>query len=243
MKEEKRGLDKGKAGWRLQVSASGTANGGRPSPGAAMLAICTTHEFSKPTSQSHLGAPGDGRSPKPGGVRWLKRHWRSRLFHGQLVGIGSGERRSAQNLGLEAACFGRFRVSVGGLGIGSDRRRRRNFVRVDFGLADKGDAFFDHQFRGANVAKQFGLGLDVDFLPGDDIAVDLAADDNGGNIHIAFDDRIVAEDEGAFGLDITIQFSIEGQFAGKLEGAFEFDVRVEDVLGVSCWCAHIFFVP
>jgi hypothetical protein len=200
------------------------AYGARLSPGAAMLAISTTHGFSNPSAIRILLRPGTGALRNLAESDGSKYTWRSRLFHSQLVGIGSGERRSAQNLGLEAARFGRFRIFVGGLGIVRDHRRRRNFVRVDFRLADKGDAFFDHQFWSANVAKQFGLGLDVDLFPGDDVAVDLTADDDGGNVHVAFDDGIVAEDEGAFGLDVTIQFSIEGQFAGKLEGALEFNV-------------------
>jgi len=146
---------------------------------------------------------------------------------------------------LEAACFGRFGVSSGWFSvIIGNRSRRGDFVRVDFGLADKGNAFFDHQLGGANITKQFGLGFDIDLILRDDISVDLAADSDGADVHIALDHSVVAEIEGAIGLDVTVQFSIEGKFAGKLEGAFEFDVRVEDVLGVGIrCCAHMLFEP
>src|SRR5438552_16328392 len=69
---------------------------------------------------------------------------------------------------------------LGAVQTRSARRRRvrgSDFVRVHFGLADKGDAFLDDELGGANVAEDFGLGLDLDFIFGVDVAVDFAAND------------------------------------------------------------------
>jgi hypothetical protein len=67
------------------------------------------------------------------------------------------------------------------------------------------------------------------------------SDYDGIGSDVAFDDRVVAQVEGPLGLDITFQFSIEGQFAGKAECAFEFHVGIQDVLGVIDCCAHVGF--
>src|ERR1043166_1375171 len=63
---------------------------------------------------------------------------RSRLFRRRLVGIDGGEIGSAQ-IRLEAACFGRFGIPWSRLVVCGNCGRRSNFVRIDFGFANKGD--------------------------------------------------------------------------------------------------------
>src|SRR5207302_1449502 len=92
---------------------------------------------------------------------------------------------------------------------------------------------------GADVAEQFRPGFDVDLILGGNVAVDLAARDNVGGIDVAVDDRAVAQVQGAVGVDFAIQFPVKGQFAGKFDVPFDFNVRVQHVLRRSSSCVHI----
>jgi hypothetical protein len=125
----------------------------------------------------------------------------------------------------------------GGLGgfAGARQRRRagRDLVGVDFALAHKGDAFLDDQLGRPDVPEQFRLGLNLDSLLGGDVAVDLAPQHDRIDVEVALDHGVVTQVENPFRADVPIQLSIEGQFAGKLKGAFELDVRVKDVFRVG----------
>src|SRR5207249_6506802 len=70
---------------------------------------------------------------------------------------------------------------------------------------------------------------------------DLPSDHHSIDVDVAFDHGVVPEVEAALGVNITVQFSIESHLAGKLEGALQFNVRIEDVLRVITtiwWCVH-----
>src|SRR5262249_18873375 len=56
---------------------------------------------------------------------------------------------------------------------------RRDLIRVDLTLAHKGNAFFDYQFGRADIAKQFRSGFEINFVLGNDVAGDLAANNHG----------------------------------------------------------------
>ncbi len=118
---------------------------------------------------------------------------------------------------------------VFGVSGGRGGARGRNFVRIDFRFPNVSHAFFDHQFAGANVAEQFGLGFDFDFFPGVDVAVDLAADHHRLRVDVAVDDGAVAELQGAVGVNFPFQFAVQRQFAGELDVAFDFNIRVQYV--------------
>jgi len=108
------------------------------------------------------------------------------------------------------------------------------FVGIDFGLAHKGDPLLDDELGGADCRRNnSALVLMSIFFFGHDIAVDLASNHNGIGADVALDDGVIAEVERAFRIDVTIEFSIEGQFAGKLDSAFDFYVRAKGVF--SCW--------
>src|SRR5207249_4941819 len=85
----------------------------------------------------------------------------------------------------------------------------RDFVRIHLGLADERDAFLHDQLGRADVAEQFGLGLEVQLVLGRDVAVDLAAGHDDLGVDVAGDDRAIAEVQRAFGLDFAFEFSLE----------------------------------
>lgn len=105
-----------------------------------------------------------------------------------------------------------------------DAARGRYLVGIDLGAADERDALLDDEFAGADVAEQFGLGLDLDALLGVDVAVDLAAHNDGLGVDVAGHDGGIPEVQLAFGLDFAFEFAFEGQFAGELEIPFNLDV-------------------
>ena len=124
------------------------------------------------------------------------------------------------------------RAGSGVLGISLGRAAGgvgRHLVGIDLGLADEGDAFLDDQFAGANVAEQLGLGLDLDFFLGGDVAVDLAAHHDRLGVDVAVDDGAVAEVQGAVRVNFAVQLAVKGQFAGELDVAFDFNIRVQYV--------------
>src|SRR5439155_26752060 len=114
----------------------------------------------------------------------------------------------------------------------------RDLVRVDLGFPDESDALFDDELGGADVAEQLGLGFDVDFFLGADVAVDLAAHHHVRGVDVAIDDGAVAQVQGAVGVDFAVQFAVKGQFAGKFEIAFDFNIRVQHVFRRGARCAH-----
>ena len=57
------------------------------------------------------------------------------------------------------------------------RRARRYLVGIHLGLSHKRDAFLDDQLGGADISEHFSLGLDFDFVLGNKVAVNFAADD------------------------------------------------------------------
>jgi len=134
--------------------------------------------------------------------------------------------------------IGRFRR------FGGSRCRggRRNLVRVDLGFANEGHALLDDEFGGADVAKHFGLGFDFNFFLGVDVAVDLAAHDDGLRGNVAADDGAIAEHQRAVSVDLALKFAFKGQFAVEFEVAFDFNVRIEDVLArIDRVCVHVRF--
>ena len=59
--------------------------------------------------------------------------------------------------------------------------------------------------------------------------MDLAADHHRLGVDVAVDDGAVAELQGAVGVNFPIQFAVQGQFAGELDVAFDFNIRVQYV--------------
>src|SRR4051812_21985854 len=136
------------------------------------------------------------------------------LWRPAEVSISAVAERAA-SLKSGPADFGRFAsgfhpASVAG---GSGGRARSNLFRVDLGLADESNTFFDGQARSANIAEQFSLGLNIQLFLRDHVTRDLAAHHYRGRIDIAFDHRVVAQIEHAVGSDVTLEFSVECEFA------------------------------
>ena len=73
------------------------------------------------------------------------------------------------------------------------RSRRRDLVRINLDLSDERDPFLDRQLGRTHVPEQLGLGFDIDFLFGRDVAVDLPANNDRAGVDIALDDRAVAQ--------------------------------------------------
>src|SRR5207245_1295570 len=107
--------------------------------------------------------------------------------------------------GLKPSHLGR----LGGFGAFAGNWRRRNggdLVRVDFALAHEGHALLDHQLRCFDIAEHFRLGLDLNLLPGADIAVDFSAQDDAVDVDVALAHRVVAQAGGAIGIECTCKF-------------------------------------
>ncbi len=107
--------------------------------------FCRTVET--PVRGSICGCPQCGQATE---IRscWLA--WHSKTPCGGVEGSTTQRLEGVRGLGR----FGGARGRAGG-----------DLIGVDLGLADERDAFLHGQFRGANVAKQLGLGFDFDFFP------------------------------------------------------------------------------
>jgi hypothetical protein len=113
----------------------------------------------------------------------------------------------------------------------SGRGSLGRFARVDFGTACEGNALFDDEFGGFDIADQFGTAFDVEPILGHYIPVDPAADDGAEGGDIALDDGVFPEVQGAVGDEIPLDFAIEGKIPRALQVASNFDVVLKDVFG------------
>src|SRR5260221_305735 len=57
----------------------------------------------------------------------------------------------------------------------------------------------------------------------------LAAHDDGTDVHITVYDCAVTQLQSPVGVDLPFEFAFQGQFAGKPEIPFDFDVRTQNV--------------
>ena len=147
---------------------------------------------------------------------------------------------SAAKLGNSAskgALFGCFRSSSGrscwfGRRLGGGGSLGRG---ADGGFSYENGTGFDGEGLGLDVADDFTAGLELDAVGGGDIAVDLTINDDGCGFDFRLDAGVFADGEAAVGVDFTFDFAIDDEVVGEFDGAFDFDIRGEDVAS-GCGC-------
>ena len=107
-------------------------------------------------------------------------------------------------------------------------RGARGLARVglttDGGATVEGSAFLDGEGASGDVANQDGVAFELAAFLDDDVAFDLAEDDNGAGFDFALDVGVFADGECAIGVDFAFDASVDDEVVGELDGTFDFDV-------------------
>src|SRR5262249_20219107 len=122
-------------------------------------------------------------------------------------------------------------------GIAPLHRSRAFLLRGDLAAhhltaAVEDDAFLQHQRGRRDIALDVRAHAQLDALAGHDIAVDVAVDDGGADVHVAVDFGALARQERSGRGYFPTELPVENQRAGEAEAAFEIGRAVENSRGV-----------
>jgi hypothetical protein len=142
-----------------------------------------------------------------------------RLFRGVLAGHnGPGLAGGSRRLGC-LRWAGAFRLgTVSALD------------RSDFGFADKGGAFLDHETGSLEIALKHCARFQFATLVHRDITMHFAQHGDGLGLYFAADLGVLAHGQDARGRNFAFHLSIDSEFVLELDGAFDFHVCGEDIL-------------
>lgn len=118
-------------------------------------------------------------------------------------------------------------MRLGG-GLGAGGWRVFDGIGADGDVAGEDSAFFDDEFAGAQVAFVAGGLFEFDAVTGDEIAVDIAFDDDGAGLNIGLHFGFAGYVELAGGVDFAFKAALEAHGFFKGEFAFEGGVGAED---------------
>jgi len=86
------------------------------------------------------------------------------------------------------------------------------------------NAFIHHHGRGLEVSKDLSRGMDFDLLRCEEIAPNLPAHDQMGDLNLGLDDGVIADNQSSVPHDLSFEMPVDPDGAGKRELSVKFRI-------------------